>query len=387
MRAFTEQGNPTRGGIVAKKSRKSYGLPEQKSAGAVAAPDLPYQPQSPKKYKPVIGLIACGGITQQHLTAYRRSGFNVVALCDLIEDRAKARQKEFFPSAKVYTDYREVLKRDDIDVVDIATHPPERAPLIKAAIEAGKHVLSQKPFVIDLDLGERLCDLADRKGVKLAVNQNGRWAPHVSYTRLAVAKGLLGDVFGVHMSGHFDHNWVAKHPVFNTIHHIILFDYAIHWFDMINCYTPGKRATRVYASATKASGQKARPPLLGQAVIEFEDGQASLAFDGATRFGSFEHGFVVGTKGSILYSGKDLQTQNLSISTPGGTAKVDLAGSWFPGGFHGTMGELLCAIEEKRTPSNNARGILRSLEMCFAACRAADTGKPQVPGKVRTIKP
>ena len=74
-----------------------------------------------------------------------------------------------------------MLTRDDIEVVDIATHPHERvAHSSKAAIAAEKHVLSQKPFVIDLDDGEKLVDLADKNNVKLAVNQNGRWAPHFS---------------------------------------------------------------------------------------------------------------------------------------------------------------------------------------------------------------
>ena len=75
-------------------------------------------------------------------------------------------------------------------MLDIATHPPDRVPLIKAALNARKHVLSQKPFVLDFDTGEKLADLADKKGVKLAVNQNGRWAPHFSYIRHAVQENL-----------------------------------------------------------------------------------------------------------------------------------------------------------------------------------------------------
>ena len=159
-------------------------------AGVMDAPDLPYQPRSPKEYRPNIGLIACGGITEWHCKAYRKAGFRVVALCDLIAERAKKRQADYFPEAQITTDYRDLLRRDDIAVVDIATHPPERLPLIEAALRAGKHVLSQKPFVLDLDAGERLAALADAQNVKLAVNQNGRWAPHFSYIRQAVQSGI-----------------------------------------------------------------------------------------------------------------------------------------------------------------------------------------------------
>src|SRR3954466_10188044 len=156
------------------KKKTDYGLAVQATTRAMKAPELPYRPRDPKQYRPAIALIACGGITEQHLKAYKAAKYDVVALCD--EDPAKAgkRREEFYPRAKIYTDYREVLKRDDVEVVDIATHPLERVPIIRAAIEAGKHVLSQKPFVLDLDEGKRLVELAARKNVKLAVNQNGR---------------------------------------------------------------------------------------------------------------------------------------------------------------------------------------------------------------------
>lgn len=53
-----------------------------------------------------------------------------------------------------------------------------------------------------------------------------------------------------------------------------------------------------------------------------------------------------------------------------------------PDGFRGTMGELLCAIEEGREPANSAANNLRTLELCFAALKSADTGRPQAPGRI-----
>ena len=119
----------------------------------VAAPVLSYRPRDPKRYRPGIGLIGCGGITKWHLTAYKNADYNVVALCDVDMNRAKQRRDEFYPEAAAFDDHEQLLARDDIEVVDITTHPPERPPLIEAALRAGKHVLSQKPFVLDLDVG------------------------------------------------------------------------------------------------------------------------------------------------------------------------------------------------------------------------------------------
>ena len=118
--------------------------------------EIRYQPQLPDNYRPPIGLIGCGGITKHHLTAYRAGGLDVVAMCDVDASLAAARRDEFYPQAAVSERAEDIFERDDIEVVDIATHPAERPPLIRAALRAGKHVLSQKPFVLDLDEGEAL---------------------------------------------------------------------------------------------------------------------------------------------------------------------------------------------------------------------------------------
>jgi hypothetical protein len=215
---------PRKGRVMAKKKGSGQDL-EAKAEKALKAPTLAYQPARTRRYHPPIGLIGCGGISKAHLTAYRDAGYNVVALCDLIPERAAARREEFFPDADTYTDYRELLSREDIEVVDIATHPQDREYLIPAALSARKHVLSQKPFVLDLDKGRAFAELADRQGVKLAVNQNGRWAPYFSYMRQAVNKGLIGEVMSVHLACHWNHEWI-KDSHFNRVHHVVLYDFA-----------------------------------------------------------------------------------------------------------------------------------------------------------------
>jgi predicted dehydrogenase len=350
------------------------------------APELPYQPRDPKNYRPEIGLIACGGITKNHLTAYRAAGYRVTALCDLVLDRATKRQAEFYPDAKVYRDYHDLLKRDDIEVVDIAAHPQDRAPILEDAINAGKHVLSQKPFVLDIDVGQRLADLADRRGVRLAVNQNARWAPHFSYIREAIRAGLLGRVAAAHFDIHWDHNWVLG-TEFEKVKHLVLYDFAIHWFDMLTSLMGKQPPCRVFAMVGRSPVQKVRPPLLGQAMVEYEGVQASLCFDADTRFGIQDRTYVTGSEGTITSVGPDSKHQTVTLTTAEGTASPQLEGCWFPDGFHGTMGELLLAIEENREPSHSARNNLRSLELCFAAVASAERREPVVPGTVRKLPP
>jgi len=97
----------------------NYGLNTQASTTELPAPKLEYKPVFPKNYRPNIGLIGCGGITVNHLTAYKENGLNVTGLCDLNEEAIAARQQEFYPSAKCYTDYHELLADEKIEVVDM----------------------------------------------------------------------------------------------------------------------------------------------------------------------------------------------------------------------------------------------------------------------------
>jgi predicted dehydrogenase len=298
--------------------------------------------------------------------------------------RARERQAQFYPDAAIYADYRDVLRRDDIEVVDATPHPAQRAPILEEALQASKHVLSQKPFVSDLDLGRRLIDLADRRGVVLAVNQNGRWAPHFSYLRQVVRQQIIGELTSVTMSVHWDHTWVAGTP-FDEIHDLVLYDFAVHWFDIVTCFIGNRRARRIFASTARAGNQVARPPLLAQALIEYDGGQATLAFDGRVVSGQEDRTFLAGTSGSALSVGPSLSEQTVTVCTPAGRYRPRLEGTWFPDGFHGAMGEVLCAIEERREPLNSARDNLRTLELTFAAIASARDGNAQIPGHIQRL--
>lgn len=369
------------------ESSSGYGLASVSASAEMAAPVLSYLPPRPRAYRPKIALIGCGGVTQHHLRAYRAMELDVVMLCDRDRARAEKRRDEFYAAAGVTTDYREVLRRDDIEVVDIATHPAERVELIEAAIRAGKHVLSQKPFVLDLDAGERLVALAAEKEVKLAVNHNGRWAPHFSYLSAAVAAGVIGEVASVDCALQWDHTWTAGTP-FDQVPHLVLLDFGIHWFDIVTRFMAGRRPERVTASAVRASFQKMKPPILAQATVDYAGAQVRLSFNGHVRFGQEDRTVICGSRGTLRSTGPSLSDQTVELQLEAGRAVPALAGAWFTNGFQGTMGELLCAIEEKREPSNSARDNLASLGLCFAALASADTGQPVVPGTVRrTVAP
>ena len=348
------------------------------------APKLDYLPRGPRRPKShKIGLIGCGGISQYHLTAAKSFGVEVVAMADVNLAAAETRRDEFYPQADVYTDHRELLARPDVTVVEIATHTAVRAPQIDDALKAGKHVLSQKPFTVDLKEGRRLAAYAKRRKLHLGVNQNGRWAPQFAGLIAAVRQGLLGDIHTLDMSMAWDHTWTRGTP-FANLHHLILSDFAIHWFDATLCVFGERKPKMVFASAVKAPGQDMTPPMLANALVNFGDGLATLAFSAYQSFAPQEYLCCVGSKGTLRGTANVARITELELTTAKGTAKIPLKGMWFPDGFRGTLGEFLRSIEEGREPLISARNNLRSLELCFAALASADTGKPIKPGTVKT---
>ena len=350
-----------------------------------ATPTINYGPPTPAEYRPAIGLIGCGGITESHLTAYRDLGLEVVACCDIDREQAVARREAFYPDASIYTDHEALLAREDIEVVDVATPPTVRPAIVADAIDAGKHVLSQKPFVLDLDEGAALVDRAAEAGVRLAVNQNGRWAPHWRYCLEASADGHLGTLQSATFAGHWNHDWIAETD-FDGIAHAILYDYAIHWFDMVATLFAEYDPQTVAATTARAPEQTATPPLLGQVIIGYDGAQVTLSFDGNTRHGTSDRTVVTGTAGTVVAHGPSLNDQSVSVHRDGTEYRPTLDGQWFTDGFAGAMGELLVAIEEDRAPEHAARANLESLELCYAAVAAAEDGTVVEPGAVRSLR-
>jgi predicted dehydrogenase len=366
---------------VSAADRSLTDLPSQESYALVAgdakpvdAPVLDYLPPMPRDRSIAIGLIGAGGISFAHLDAYRKHGLNVVAICDRHADRAEARRDAYFPSAFATDRLEDVIGRAHIPVLDLTVHAEDRVALMRRALEAGQHVLSQKPFVRDLKVGEELVDLAASKRLQLAVNQNGRWAPHLSYLREAVSADLIGTVTGVHVAIQWDHTWIAGTP-FAEMEHVILDDFAIHWFDFLISII-GDQAELVFATATRAKGQSMKSGLLSQALVSFADGQASLAFDGNATHGAADTTVIIGTRGTLRSTGPDLGRQVVKLYTSEGVAQPTLDGTWFNDGFAGTMGALLCAVESGREPINSARGNLAALRLSQAAIESARSGRP-----------
>jgi hypothetical protein len=100
-----------------------YGLSPEKVIRRINAPTVDYLPPKPKLSNHRIGIIGAGGISDFHLKNYRACDFDVVAIANRTVSKAAQKRDRFYPAADIYQDYKKILERDDIEVVDITPHP------------------------------------------------------------------------------------------------------------------------------------------------------------------------------------------------------------------------------------------------------------------------
>ena len=145
-----------------------------------------------------IGIIGCGGIANgKHMPSLKKlPDGEMVAFCDIIEERAIKAAKDFgTPDAKYYTDYKELLKDESIDIVHVCTPNREHSFITIDALEAGKHVMCEKPMAKTSKEAKEMLDAAKRTGKKLTIGYQNRQTSAAQYVKAACVNGELGDIY------------------------------------------------------------------------------------------------------------------------------------------------------------------------------------------------
>ena len=144
-----------------------------------------------------VGVVGCGGIANaKHLPAMKKNGnFEIVAFCDLIEEKAlKAKEEYGTEDALVCTDYKEVLKQD-VEAVYVLTPNSAHAPISIAALDAGKHVMCEKPMAKTYAEAKAMVEAAERSGKILTIGYQSRYRADSAYLKRACENGDLGEIY------------------------------------------------------------------------------------------------------------------------------------------------------------------------------------------------
>ena len=331
-----------------------------------------------------IGLIGAGAIARAgHLPAYRGAGFDVVAVTDLDEARARAAADEFTID-RVHPDVTSLLADPRVDVVDIAITPQAQVGVVQAAIQAGKHILAQKPFTTDLRTAEDLVVSGERAGVRIAVNQQMRWDQVVRANKVLLEQAFFGTLTGATFDVHVLTDW-GTWPWLLVEPRLEYFYHSIHYVDAIR-FLFGE-PTSVIARTARYPRQKASGETRSFTLYEFAD-------DIVVTVLADHNNWSTRPRATVRCQGTDGQSEGtlgVLYDYPVGrpdtfaywsrTADVDhriertFSQRWIPDAFVGPMAELQNAVREDREPLTSARDNLRTLQVVHAAYRSAELGR------------
>lgn len=145
-----------------------------------------------------IGIIGCGGIANgKHLPSLSKlPNVKLAAFCDLVQERAEKAREEFgAQDAQVFTDYRELLKLNDIEVVHVLTPNASHCELSVAALRAGKHVMCEKPMATTYEEAQKMVEASKASGKFLTVGYQTRSQQSHQYVRHMIERDDLGEVY------------------------------------------------------------------------------------------------------------------------------------------------------------------------------------------------
>ena len=255
-----------------------------------------------------MGLVGPGFVGAHHIDAVRRLGFvDVVAVAASSESSARAKA-EALGVPKAYGDYQSLIADPDVHVVHNTTPNFLHVPVIRAALAARKHVISDKPLATSADAARDLADAAARAGVVHAVTFNYRGNPLVQQAREMIAAGEIGDVHFVH--GAYLQDWLLQPTDFSWRlepakggDSSAMGDIGSHWCDLVQHVT-GQRIVEVFADLTTVIRTRLKPSASTEAfaaagdvprepvAVNSEDlGTILVRFDGGAK-GTFSVGQV-----------------------------------------------------------------------------------------------
>lgn len=273
------------------------------------------------------GVVGVGFIGAAHIEAVRRLGYvEVTAICDNIPDPSEIAKK--LSVERWYTDYREMIEKEHLDVVHICTPNVSHFEIAKCAIAYGAAVLCEKPLAFTVSEAEELTRLAKEAGICNAVNFHSRYYPMIREMRELVRKGELGDIISIH-GGYLqdwllldtDYSWRLESAQAGDSRAVA--DIGSHWIDSVEFIT-GLKIRRVFSDFAIFYKTRKRP---SKQVETFSnkvvDTEAYEAFQVDTEdFAQVLFEFDNGARGNMIVSQMYAGRKNQMIISVAGYQKA-----------------------------------------------------------------
>ncbi len=253
------------------------------------------------------GLIGCGRVAPRHTQSITElENANLVAVADIIKSRADRFGKE--NEADAYQDYRYLLERQDIDVITICTPSGLHARMAVEAMQAGKHVIVEKPIALSLKDADWMIETSKKTGKKMCVVLQNRYNPPMQDMQRVVNDGRLGKL----LMGVATVRWYRPQEYYEDGWHGTwamdggaLMNQSIHHIDALQWLMGKVESVFAYTSTLN---HKMEAEDAGVAVIKFQNGGIGTIEGSTITYPENLEGSVAlfGEKGSLKVGGTAL---------------------------------------------------------------------------------
>ena len=346
--------------------------------------------------KHTIALIGCGRISFKHIEAYvsNKEKLDLVAVCDPVVERAEAKKAEYEKSissaiVKIYEDYKQMLSELKPEIVTIATESGKHRDIAIDCLNAGAHVICEKPMALSTKDAQDMIDAAEKNEKKIAVCFQNRFNAPVQKLREAYDKNRFGRILHGMVQVRWNRNeaYYAEAPWRGTWEQDggTLMNQCTHGIDLLQ-WMMGEDAVRVQAQTRKFL-RPIEAEDFGCAIVEFASGAVGIIEGTADIYPKNlnETLSIFGEKGSVVIGGlavNKIETWRFADSeTVGDTEAVVLdpnakdPPTVYGFGHTALFADVIDAIENNREPLVSGKKGKKALEIILAIYESQKTGK------------
>lgn len=336
-------------------------------------------------------LIGCGRISTNHIKAAINNGFDIVAVCDIVpenmENVLKKHNLENNKKIKRYTDYKQMVSENEIELISIATESGRHAEIALYCINMCINVIIEKPMAMSLYDADQIINLSNKKNVKVCVSHQNRFNIAVQEMRKALESGRFGKLShgSVHVRWNRNKDYYEQAKWRGTWAQDggALMNQCIHGIDLLR-WTFGDDIDEVYGQTRQQFHNYLEVEDVGVAVVKFKNG-AVATIEGTTNVypkNLEETLYVFGEKGTVKLGGKS--TNNIDIwdfaDENGNDQKnkclKEATNNVYGNGHTSLFADMADAIKNNRKPYVDAMAGRNALELVLAIYKSQKTGKP-----------
>ena len=336
-------------------------------------------------------LIGCGRIATNHVKAVINNNLELTAVCDVIPDQMeKLLEKHDLNednSIKRYTDYRQMIEENELDLIGIATESGCHAEIALYCIEQGINLIIEKPIAMSIQDADEIIKRSEEKGVKVSACHQNRFNVAVQEMRKAVEAGRFGKLShgSIHVRWNRNEGYYTQAPWRGkwASDGGALMNQCIHGIDLLR-WMMGNEVEEVYGVTRQQFHHYLEAEDLGMAVIKFKNG-AVATMEGTTNVypqNLEETLYLFGEKGTVKIGGKS--TNNIDVwdfsdeteEDQGNKGLEEQTSNVYGNGHTSLYADVIDAIEKDRAPYVDAYAGRNALEMVLAIYKSQKTGRP-----------